>query len=596
MTAGGLGAGPDVPAAEQYRVADLEVLRAGADLALVYARDSGAAGYYRADVVDLLTSCRQFRTLAEHGQAYAGDHPAAARGVRRELQRLARAGFLVARNAGWPDQATRQLPPVSTVGFPTCDRVPVLRRAITSYADNCRQAGRPVEVVVVDDSTGPGSREDCLAMLAELRSSRGLEVSYGGLAEKEAFVRAVADAGNIPEEVVRFGCVGEPTAGPPIGANRNALLLHTVGERIFSADDDTVCRVARPPGHSEGLELDSGGNPLQLWFFASRDEAFQAVRCVEQDLLGEHERYLGQPPAPLLAAAAASFELADPALLRRLRSAPGAIRVTTNGTVGDCGWDNPDFTLFQDGATWDRLVGDEAGYRLARTTREMAQAATRTTITGRPDPKFAICLGLDNTELLPPFPPAGRAEEVGFGAVLTSCFPGAYAAHLPWLVRHDPAGARQWAAPGQFSIGLGAWLPSCLSRFDPGRSAEPQARLRRLGAYLTDLAGLPAADFDELVRLGVWDSMSGLISALEERLAGPAPEFWARDAERFIVQTRRNALSPVEELYSALGGRAALQRLLERYGELLAWWPAIVAAAGQLRASGQRLARPVRES
>jgi hypothetical protein len=593
-----LPAGSQPPvAAEQYRVADLEILRAGADLALVYARDSGAAGYYRADVVDLLTSCRQFRTLQEHGQAYAGDQPATARGLQRELQRLARAGFLVNRDAGWPADSTRDLPPISTIGFPTCDRVAVLRRAITSYADNCRQAGRPAEVVVVDDSTTPSRQDDCRRMLAELQPSLEPEISYGGLAQKEAFTRAVATAGNIPEEVVRFGCLGEPAAGLPIGANRNALLLHTVGERIFSADDDTVCRLAVPPGHSEGLDLDSGGNPLQLWFFASRDEAFDAVRDVEQDLLGLHERYLGQPPAPLLAAGVASFELADPALLRRLRSAPGTVRVTTNGTVGDCGWDNPDFVLFQDGASWARLVSDEVGYRLARTTRNMVQATTRTAITGRPDPKFAICLGLDNTELLPPFPPAGRAEEVGFGAVLASCFPGAYAAHLPWLVRHDPVGARQWAAAGQFSISLGSWLPSCLSRFDPGLNPAPDERLRRLGAYLSDLAALPAAAFDEFVRLGVWDSMSGLISTLEDRLAGPepVPGYWARDAQRFIVQTRRNAMSPVEEFYSALGGRATLQRLLERYGQLLIWWPAIVATARQLRASGQRLARPVRE-
>ncbi|HEV2888650.1 MAG TPA: hypothetical protein VGX49_17200 [Jatrophihabitans sp.] len=590
---------PPPATAEQYRVADLEILRAGADLALVHARDSGAAGFYRADVVDLLVSCRQFGTLEQHLQAYLGNDAASVRrpGLQRELQRLLRAGFLVSLSGPQPAEPPHELPPISTLGFPTRDRVTVLHRALTSYAANCLDAGRRVEVVVVDDSADPGTRRAYRRMLGQLQSSLGLDLHYGGLEEKSAFVAALAGTGDLPEEVVRFGVLGEGAAGATIGANRNALLLHSAGERIFSADDDTVCRLAVPPEQLAGVELDSGGNPLQLWFFGGRDEAFGSVRYAEQDLLGLHERYLGQPPAPLLAAGPASFERADPALLRRLRHRPGTIRVTTNGTVGDCGWDNPDFHLFQDGASLARLVGTEAGYQLARTTRSMVQAATRTTISGRPDPKFAICLGLDNTELLPPFPPAGRAEEVGFGAVLASCFPDAYAAHLPWLVQHDPIDERHFSAANPFTIGLGSWLPSCLSRFDPWPADAPAERLRRLGEYLTDLAGLPGTEFDEFVRLGMFESMSGLILGLEERLAGcdPVPDYWARDVQRYLAQARRSALAPVDELYSALGGRAALQRLLRRYGQLLIWWPAIVGAARQLRAADHPLARPVRE-
>lgn len=587
------------PASGECRVADLEILRAGGDLALVYARDSGAAGFYRADVVDLLVSCRHFRTLEQHLQAYAGADAAGARvaPLRRELHRLLRAGMLVSRDESrLPVQApAASPPPLRTVGFPTRDRVDVLRRAVDGYAANCQRHGRDAEFVVADDSAGPATGEQCRSMLADLERSRGIAVRYAGPAEKAAFAGTLARAGGIPEDVVRFGCLGDPEVAVTIGANRNALLLDTVGQLLFSADDDTVCLPAVPPGQLAGLDLDSGGNPLQLWFFPSRAAAFDAVDYVEADLLGLHEQCLGQPPAPLLAAGPAFYELADPALLRRLHAGPGRIRVTTNGTVGDCGWDNPDFFLFQQGPTLDRLTSSQAGYELARSSRDMIQSAVRTTISGRADPKFAICLGLDNTELLPPFPPVGRAEEVGFGAVLTACFPGSYAAHLPWLVRHDPDGPRRFSGADPFSIGLGSWLPSCLSRFDAGLTPSPAERLRRLGAFLTDLARLPAAEFDEFVRLGMWDSMSALITGLEERLDGPVPDYWARDAQRFIAAARKSALAPVGELCSELGGREALRRLLERYGQLLAWWPAIVQAAGELNAAGERLSRPVRE-
>jgi hypothetical protein len=590
---------PPRPATGQCRVADLEILRAGGDLALVYARDSGAAGFYRADVVDLLVSCRHFRTLDEHARAYAGAEAAGARQapLLRELHRLLRAGLLISRDElrlpVTPHAGS--LPPISAVGFPTCDRVDVLRRAVSGYARNCSRAGREVEYVIVDDSVDPGARERYLSMLAELESSQGIGIRYAGVADKAAFAAKLVSAGGIPEDVVRFGCLGDRGVGVTIGANRNALMLDTVGQRIISVDDDTVCKLAVPPGQLDGLDLDSGGNPLQLWFFASRQASFGAVDYVEEDLLALHERYLGQPLAPLLAAGSPSYELADPALLRRVHAAPGRIRVTTNGTVGDCGWDNPDFFLFQQGATLARLNRSQGDYELARSSRDMIQSAVRTTISGRPDPKFAICLGLDNTELLPPFPPVGRAEEVGFGAMLSACFGNAYAAHLPWLVQHDPVGRRQFSAADPFAINLGSWLPSCLSRFDAGLTRSPAERLRRLGGFLIDLAQLPAAEFDEFVRLGVWDSMSALIGGLEEQLDGPVPDYWARDVQRYIVQIRRSASAPVGELYAGLGGRDALQRLLERFGQLLIWWPAILDAARGLAAAGERLTRPVSE-
>jgi hypothetical protein len=581
----------------ECRVADLEILRAGGNLALVYARDNAATAFYHADVVELLLSCRQFRTIDQHAQLFAGAdaEPGRTATLRRELHRLVRAGFLLSRD-GLRLEATAQdtsLAAISSVGFPTRDRIEVLHRAISSYAEQLSRHGRRADFVVVDDSAREETRKAYRSMLHGLENSTGIEIAYAGLEQKLEFARKLAELAEVPEEVVRFGCLGEPGAGVTIGANRNALLLHTVGEPIFSADDDTVCRLAAAPEQSDGLELDSAANPLQLWFFRDRKDAFAAVEQVEEDLLGLHEQYLGRQPAPLLAGT--RFDLADPALLWRLQSRPGRIRVTTNGTTGDCGWDNPDFHLFQEGPTFDRLVRSEEDYRAARATRNMVQAATGATITGQPDPKFAMCLGLDNTELLPPFPPVGRAEEVGFGALLTRCFPDAYAAHLPWLVRHDPVGQRQFSSAGPFAIGLGSWLPSALSRFDPGLSGSPTARLRGCGGFLTDLSRLAAADFDEFVRLGIWDSMSALIQGLEERLETPVPDYWARDAQRYIAELRRGALAPMEQLYSPVGGRNSLQRLLAQFGQLLSWWPAIVTAARQLRADGQRLARPVAE-
>ena len=63
-----------------------------------------------------------------------------------------------------------------------------------------------------------------------------MAISYAGVEEKSAFASRLAEAGGIPEEVVRSGCLPSPGSVATIGANRNALLLHTAGERIFSAE------------------------------------------------------------------------------------------------------------------------------------------------------------------------------------------------------------------------------------------------------------------------------------------------------------------------------------------------------------------------
>ncbi len=584
--------------ASRWRMADLEVFPAGDGLSLVYSRDSGATGFYRADTVVLLLSCREFRTIDEHLQAHARSGAFRADGsvLRRDLLRLSRAGFLVSADQLLPRKVAGPQPtPISTIVIPTRDRPRLLRRAIDGYARNCARHGRQVGFVVSDDSAGLDTRRDCRAMLAEIARDLGVDICYAGPEEKAAFAAQLARSGNIPGKVLRFGCFPDRGSDITVGANRNALLLHTIGERIFSADDDTICRVAVPPGHADGHALGEGDNPLQLWFFRNRQEAFAAVRYIEEDFLDHHDRYLGQAPRPMLAAAdAAAFETAEPALLRRLLAGTGRIRITANGVVGDCGWDNPNFYLFQDGTTGHRLAGSPAEFGTARVTREMIQAVTRTTITARPDPKFAMCIGLDNADLLPPFPPVGRGEEVAFGAVLGVCF-DAYGAHLPLVLQHAPAGRKQFAAAGLFPISLGSWLPACIGRFDPGFAGSPAERLRRLGYYLTELGRLPGPAFDEFARLAMWASMSTLISNLEGRLASqdPVPARWMRDARQFIAKARRSALAPAEQLYAATGGREALQRLLRQFGELIIWWPVIVEAAGELRAAGHRLAQPV---
>ncbi|HEU5269121.1 MAG TPA: hypothetical protein VFU36_04290, partial [Jatrophihabitans sp.] len=439
---------PDPPPAAEYRVADLELFPAGDGLSLVYSRDTGAAAFYRPETVELLSSLTDFRTLDDHlRHSLPEGMPAGA--AHRDLLQLSRAGFLVRRDQPPAGADIPEPAPISTVGLPTRDRLQSLRRAVTSYAENCLAHGREVRFVVTDDSPEPGGAQRCRAMLADLAGRLGIAVSHAGRAERARFAAELAEAGGIPAEVARYACLGEtpdePADGAPaaetgpaettVGANRNSLLLHTVGERLFSADDDTVCQLAAAPGQDGRVRLSTGGDPLDTWFYPDRATAFAALEPINQDLLGLHEQFLGRPPAAVLVAAAGAAEASaagtaeasaggsawadrlPPPLLRRLRTRPGRILLTGNGTVGDCGWDNPHFALFSRGESFGRLTSSAAEYRRARASRELAQAVRQPTITEWPQPRLAMCIGLDNTGLLAPFPPTGRGEEVAFGAI-----------------------------------------------------------------------------------------------------------------------------------------------------------------------------------
>jgi hypothetical protein len=593
-------------AADRYRTADLILFPAGTDLVLTHTRDGQRTRLLPGLTADLLVRCRYFQTLDEHVRAYCRGRqvgPAALRAMRADLESLARDGFLVAERsvveAARLPAENADAASIAVVAVPTSDRLDLLRRNLAGFIQSCRRFERDVEFVVTDDSASPKTRAACRRMLGVLSAERGVRIAYAGLEEKLAFAAKIADVGPLPPEAVRFACVGDKRYGlTTVGANRNALLLHAIGDLVLSIDDDVGCHLAPSPGRVDGVAFSSQGSPMEAWFFPNRETALQSVDFVERDILALHEQWLGrapqacldQPPGPEL-----RLDEADPALLRRLRAGAGTIVVTLNGTIGDCAWDNQDYRLFQRDETFGRLTGSEDAYRAARSSREVAQAANRVTITNRTDTMFATCIGLDDRDLLPPFTPIGRAEDIAFGTLLSLCFSQAYAAYLPWVLLHAPAGPRSFADDHMFSVGFNAWIPSCISRLDPGFACTPTERLGRLGAHLEDIGRLPATMFAEFVRLQMWESMNRLITGLEERIhAGPAPPtYWLEDARAFVARVRRSGLTPVDELYALPGGRETMQALLVRLGTMLTYWPTMVEAARGLRTSGVRLAQPV---
>jgi hypothetical protein len=206
-----------------------------------------------------------------------------------------------------------------------------------------------------------------------------------------------------------------------------------------------------------------------------------------------------------------------------------------------------------------------------------------------------MAIGIDARTLIPPFPPVLHAEDFVWGAAVWQCCATGFAGHLPVAVRHDPGIGRGILAPpieGHRPVAL--WEFAHLLRgllvgwmAAPG-ALDTAARMDSLGRYLCEIAGAPAVEFREYLRWFVLQHESDKIGFMEECLAEErdAPEFWGRDVEEYIEQTRRALIEPDFDIpfdmrgkWPALDARLLIQRLVFEYGRLLRAWPALVDAA-----------------
>lgn len=588
---------------------DLDVFPAGDGLYLVHTKAAEKPRLLRPEIVTLLTQCRDFRTVEEHADLCCQERHldrSAVPILSRELRRLADDGFLISRNRFLQELFTspskEPKPLITTVGFPTCDRVDQLQASLSSYIEHSQRCRRGNDFAVMDDSAQTSTRQAYRTMLSALRSRYGVEIAYAGLEEKVAYIDRLVEASDIPRDIVSFALLGDKDYGvSTVGANRNTLLLHTVGDLIFSADDDTRCSVANSPAYDSGVAISSQGSPLETWFHQDRNAALQSVDFSDQDMLALHEDWLGKHPRSSLAEMEHQpeihFEEAKPQTLNHMTASSGKTILTLNGSAGDCGWDNSDYRLFQRNASFARLAQmKRRDYQSIRSSREVVQAVDRVTITDTIDPMQAMFMGLDNRELLPPFTPVGRAEDVAFGATLRKCFPFVYATHLPYVSPHLPSPLRSFSSKQLFAIGPGHWLAAMIWLFEPGYALNPTERLKKLGGYLGELSRISNASFEELLQEQIWQSVSSLASGIETRFSDASTRtssLLVQDLRTYLTRVQQSALTPVNQLYMQGMDRPRAQQLLLSVGQMLENWLAIVEAARSIRVNGVRLAQPI---
>jgi hypothetical protein len=487
-------------------------------------------------------------------------------------------------------------PAVATLGIPTKDRPESLHRCLAGHLDDGRRRGRRHDYVIVDDSAEAAVRARHREVLRALGDRYGAAIGYAGPEERARFAVALVRRAGLPPEAVEFALLNPEGCPVATGASRNALLLHTAGDLLVQVDDDTLCELAVPPGARPGLALSSRHDPTEFWFFAA-EEALPCGGPDQEDLLSVHEQLLGRSLADCVASV--DVGQATAALLSKLASGGGRVVVTAAGVVGDSGMGSSTYLLTLDGDSRSRLLRSEGDYRHALAGHRVLRAVPRATLCERAF-CVAVNLGLDNRELLPPFLPVQRNQDGVFAALVGACLGGGWFGFLPRALRHQPPAGRAAGRDVVPPVGTGHLLQVLVRAAAPEPVGPDAAKnFHAVGRALAEWGRLSPAAFQSLVRSHLGEQLQRQAALLAGRLRqfGGLPEFWAQDVRQVLAhfhdELARQSYATPGDLVEAFGparAGAVAQRLVLRTGQLLQAWPALVAAARDLRRAGIRLA------
>ncbi len=571
--------------------------------------------------VDFALGCTEFQMMEKHLAEHAALHAWGSleiEALRSWLPKMIEAELLIsvrdvqARGAVPGDPQNRP-EPIRAIGFPTGgDRVPMLARAMRSFAENVRTHGRTVDWLVADSS--PKAEQQALfrAQAEALAREFGQAVRYLGFEEKRHAIANLVRRSGCRPEAAEFALFDPLEAGFTCGANRNALLLHEAGGLLSSVDDDVICELAPVPPVEARLALFSNGDPYERWVFPDRTSALEAVRFEPHDYLAEHERVLGRDLGAFLTQdfdlVALDLDHLGDGLLRRMETGPARVRTTFTGYVGDPGIPTSCYFYWFKGKNRQRLTESEADYHAGFASRSVLVHAPALAIG---DDSFApgMAIGLDHRELLPPFFPVLHAEDMVFAAAAWRCCRGSVSGHLPLVVHHDSGAGKPTLQPGDLTgerratvFEFAHIVRAVIGNHSTAEYSDSATQMQKLGRHLSEFAALPTSDFREALHHVVLMSESHKMGWLEDslRTETDAPEFWRRDMQSFLDQSREALLHedfdiPYELKASrpAVENRELMKQLIGRYGQLLEEWPGMFEAAREFRQEGRPLFAPL---
>jgi len=560
--------------------------------------------------------CSEFATLSEHAGFIAAQQrngPSSAADWKLVLLQAAEAGLLTSIEETRAYILSR-VPPlpcvrvISRVGIPTKNRPQLLRRALKSVVENLQAFEREAQILVTDDSESLEMQAANRQAISSVARSNRIEILYGNLESRRRFTAFLARESGLPIELISFALANDQRYPVGIGACRNSLLLDSAGHCLLYLDDDVRLRVTAIPGSGDELVLRS--EPFSTWFLSSADEidSFQFPRI---DLLGAHESLLnfdrdavrdGRAGVWRIALSSASI-----GFLKRIPNGNAGVVVSVMGVVGDSGFDDPLAYFVFGGETFGRLINTKESYESALFNR-LVLHGPKTASVAETSECHSYCMGVDNTEVLPPFFPMMRGEELVFGTLITKAVPGALFGAIPKAILHEPGEARQFASDAAVRRAARFMTGETLAFLIGSEDLKGTVRgklMKSIGVRLREALDQDDRSLNAQITSSIEPMLLHWLRRLDEatRECTDSSAFWARDvltikAAILSGLEARNHLIPIdlEQAYGADEGALRFRRLGRQFGLLLEAWPDIVGAAKAVQSSGHFIHSPVTKS
>jgi hypothetical protein len=537
----------------------------------------------------------KFKTLYEHASFIEDNKIATFKEAINHQKKLLDLSLLICESeflsAISKNRSNNGLKPIDTFCWITRNRIESLRKSLESFFKD-REVSKNQQFIVFDDS---GNKEYLKNMsnVAFLRKKFKANIKLVGKSDRQNLLRnlKLMLENKVPEEVLEYALFGLSSFNCQTGANRNVFLLYTKDKLTILSDDDIYFDLARNGNHNMlSLTSNASFQDISCEFYCDQNKLTETINTDDLDSLEIHQRLLGQPLSEIVRKfnkAISLKQLSSKEVIKNLRNEK-KIRLTMMGVAGDSGAGLPIDKLFYPSSMLVPLISDLDNFSKKIRSRIVLQTFKSFTV-GPPSFLLGMNLGMDNTDILPPFHPNLRNSDGIFAAVLSKCFPDAYIGHLPFAISHIPPETRKVDISDLKSNRIR--IPDILKRsidLFVNNSTTPEGGLRLLGVFLRNLSERSDASLNEYfvyLNAQIKSNMLSHIDHLYQMHKGINKEW--EDLVLLKMETldgalrHHNKLIEFEEI-SGLNYEHQLRQMravYRNFGDLLYYWPEIYGSA-----------------
>ncbi len=482
----------------------------------------------RPDVASALELCSQYKPLLDHARLIT-QHLPALRGHTQStfdtLTTIERAGFFESTEKAWHrltgKTSTNKEQALCRIFVLTCDRPVLLRRLLTSLCSIYLNREDVEGIWIIDDSKDSKCINENTVLTGEFETEFKIPLTLFGHDQRRRYIEVLSR--HLPEQTdsISFFLDSKPWGSlPTFGLARNWALLLSIGRRALIWDDDTIAEAISPPLASIPLKFGTA-NEREAIFYNSDEEMNLHARPEKNNPVSSMLSSLGESLNTILNKSNQTHSMlagSDGETIRRF-SAKSRVILTQCGSWGDPGTHSAQWLIYQPLESIKRLLESPKSLENLLRARSHWFGYRGTTLTSYGT--LSQLTGLDNTNLLPPYLPAGRGEDILFGVMLQQMYPNSPVLNEGWSVRHRPIENRdnrgdlvaRSVKPG-LSM-LTDWLGQEMTEYG---SANPFVNLGNLSSRISKLITMQTDDLEILIQRQLISKQSAILKRLSNQI------------------------------------------------------------------------------